>query len=208
MRLGILGPALDDEAALERAARFLLRDVAVDRAVYLDTDEALDRVVQQWATRLVGGDPSEQALWERAAQRCAAAAAPEIDAFIHAERERQSLKVFESLPADGTRLIELLNGHVAVLIYDKADLDEEDMLPAAFLVFGASRQPLVKQVGSRWFLSPGTLDHFGIMTLEDRDDGVHLTRYDAICREIRRERLTSERTTRVRLLGKGPASEA
>jgi hypothetical protein len=205
MRLGILGPALDDDAALERAAEFLLRDVAVDRAVYLDTDEALDRVVQSWATRLVGGDPSDQAVWERAGERCATATAGEVDAFIQAERERQSLKVFESLPADGTRLIELLNGRVAVMIYDKADLDEEDMLPAAYLVFGASRQPLVKQVGSRWFLSPGTLDHFGIMTLEERDDGVHLTLYDAWCRDIRRERLTSERTARVKVVGKPPA---
>jgi hypothetical protein len=31
------------------------------------------------------------------------------------------------------------------------------------------------------------------MTLEDREDGVHLTLFDAWCREIRRERLTAER---------------
>jgi hypothetical protein len=202
MRLGLLGPAQENDEALARAAEFLLHEIAVDRAVYLAVDQALDRVVQRWATRLVGGDPSENAVWERAAARCAQATPDDIDAFVQAERERQSLKVFESLPADGTRVIELLNGRVAVMIYDKADLDEEDMLPAAFLVFGASRQPLVKRVGSRWFLSPGTLDHFGIMTLEDRDDGVHLALFDSLCSEIRRERLTTDRTARLRIAGR------
>jgi hypothetical protein len=202
MRLGLLGPAQENDEALSRAAKFLLHEIAVDRAVYLAVDQALDRVVQRWATRLVGGDPSESAVWERAAARCAQATPADIDAFVRAERERQGLKVFESLPADGTRVIELLNGRVAVMIYDKADLDEEDMLPAAFLVFGASRQPLVKRVGSRWFLSPGTLDHFGIMTLEDRDDGVHLALYDTLWSEIRRERLTTDRTARLRVAGR------
>ena len=176
-----------------RAAQFFVREIAVDRAVYLDIDQGLDQVVHRWARELVGGDPANQAVWARAAERCAQAGPKEIDEFISSERERRRLKVFESLPGDGTRAIELLNGKVAVMIYDKADLDEEDMLPASFLVFGASRQPLVKQVGSRWFLSPGSLDHFGVMTLEDREDGVHLTLFDTWCREIRRERLTGER---------------
>jgi hypothetical protein len=202
MRLGLLGPVHDSDKALERAAQFLLREIAVDRAVYLGVDQSLDRLVRHWATELVGGDPTDDALWERAAERCVRALPEEIDQFIEAERERQSLKVFESLPGDGTRLIELLNGRVAVMIYDKADLDEEDMLPASFLVFGASRQPLVKRVGSRWFLSPGVLGHFGVMTLEDREDGVHLQQFDSLCREVRRERLTSERTARLHVSGR------
>ena len=202
MRLGLIGPAQDDDEALERGAQFLVREVGVDRAVYLDVDNGLERVVSRWAAELVGGDPSDDAVWQRAAERCAEAEPGEIDEFIAAEREREALKLFESLPGDGTRVIELLNGRVAVMIYDKSDLDEEDMLPATFLVFGASRQPLVKQVGSRWFLSPGTLEHFGLMTLEDREDGVHLTLYDSLGREIRRERLTTERgTARMRIAG-------
>ena len=201
MRLGLIGPAQENDEALERAARFLLREIAIDRAVYLCFDQALERVVHKWAAELVHGDPSEQALWGRAARECVDASPAEIRAFIQGERERQRLKVFESLPDDGARVIELLNGRVAVMLWDKADLDEEDMLPAAFLVFGASQQPLVKRVGSRWFLSPGTLGHFGVMTLEDRDDGIHLTLYDSLCHEIRRERLISEKSARVRVAG-------
>ena len=203
MRLGLIGPAEENDGALARAAEFLAREVGIDRAVYLDVDQALDRLVQRWAARLVGGDPSEYAIWERATKRCIDAPPEAIDAFVNAEQERLSLQLFESLPGNGARLIELLNGRVAVMIRDKAELDEEDMLPASFLIFGSGRQPLVKRVGSRWFLSPGTLDHFGIMTLEDREDGVHLLQFDSLCREVRRERLTTERGVRLRIAGKG-----
>lgn len=201
MRLGILGPANDHEEALERAVGFLFRNVSVDRAVYLGVDHALDTVVQQWAARLVGGDPTEQALWQRAAERCGHAGAAEIDAFVTAERERRALSVFEALPADGTRAIELLNGRVVVMIHDKADLDEEDILPASLLVFGKSSQPLVKQVGSRWFLSPGLLEHFGVMTLEDHEDGIHLALFDSVGHEVRRERLIAARAAKLKVSG-------
>jgi hypothetical protein len=191
MRLGLLGPARGNHESLLRAAQFLYGEVVVDRAVYLDVDGALDDVIIEWAETLVGGDPAEEAIWKRA-QRCLAATAPEIDEHIERERERRGLRIFEALPRDGARLVELLNGQVAVMIHDADDLDEEDMLPAAFMLFGASDQPVVKQVGQRWFLAPGKLDHFGLMVLEDRDDGVHLVQFDSVCREIRRERLTHE----------------
>jgi hypothetical protein len=192
MRLGLLGPARESSEALERAARFLLCDLGVDRAVYLDVDHALDAVVHRWAERLVAGDPAEDAIWQRATERCLRATPEEIQEFIAAERERHALKILQSLPGDTARSIEILSGRVAVLIYDKDDLDEEDLLPASFLVFGARAEPVVKSVGDRWFLSPGTLEHFGVMTLEDRDDGVHLTLYDSQCREVRRQSLVSE----------------
>ena len=191
MRLGLLGPAHGDHESLLRASQFLDREVGVDRAVYLDVDGALDQTILTWAGKLVGGDPAETAIWKRA-QRCLAAAAAEIDDYVARERERRALRIFEALPSDGARLVELLNGQVAVMIYDADELDEEDMLPAAFMLYGASDQPVVKQVGTRWFLSPGRLEHFGIMVLEDRDDGVHLGLFDNLCREVRRERLTHE----------------
>jgi hypothetical protein len=191
MRLGLLGPAHGDHESLLRASQFLDHEMDVDRAVYLDVDGALDQTILTWAGELVGGDPAETAIWKRA-QRCLAAGAAEIDEYVARERERHALRIFEALPSDGARLVELLNGQVAVMIHDADELDEEDMLPAAFMLYGASDQPVVKQVGTRWFLSPGSLEHFGVMVLEDRDDGVHLVLFDSLCREVRRERLTHE----------------
>ncbi|MCC6215106.1 MAG: hypothetical protein IT376_09570 [Polyangiaceae bacterium] len=201
MRLGLLGPAHEREDALEDAVEFLLREAGVDRAVYLGVDRALDTVIHRRAERLVGASPDDANLWQRATDRCARATPAEIDAYLAAERERRALSIFESLPDDGTRLIELLDGKVLVMIHDKGKLDEDDILPASLIAFGRSRQPLVRQVGSRWFLSPGSLEDFGIMTLEDSDDGIHLALFDRTRQEIRRERLLASRGARVRVAG-------
>jgi hypothetical protein len=201
MRLGLLGPALDQEGALEEAARFLLQDVAVDRAVYLGIDGMLDRVVRRWAERVVGANPDDGALWSRAAARCIRASAEEIDGFLDAERERRSMKVLESLPGDQARAIEILNGKVAVMIWDKARLDEDDIAPAALLVFGKSAAPMVERVGSRWFLSPGPFPDAGTMLLEDHDDGIHVSLFDADGKEQRRELLLPGRGARVQVKG-------
>lgn len=205
MRLGLLGPAPENDAALERGARFLLHDVGVDRAIYLGIDPVLDRVVHSWAARVVGGDPDDAAVWSRAALQCARGTPEQIEAFLEAERERRSLQIFESLPDAGTRVIELLGGKVVVMIYDKAHLDEEDILPASVLVFGKSDEPLVKQVGSRWFLSPGGFGRGGIMTLEDHDDVIHVTSFDVDGRELDRQQLRSTRGPKLKVSGAGGA---
>src|SRR4051794_24384320 len=60
MRLGILGPAHGELAALARAAQHLLDVAKADRVLYLSDDDALDLVVASWARELVGADPSEK----------------------------------------------------------------------------------------------------------------------------------------------------
>lgn len=203
MKLGLLGPCQDREDALLAGARFLVEEQRVDRGVYLGIDGALDPVVRRWASELVGGDPSDRAVWRRATDRCLAASAAEIDAFLDAERRRRALSVLEALPERATRLVELLDGRVVVMIHDKADLDEEDILPASLLVFGKGRHPLVRQVGTRWFLSPGSLEEFGVMTLEDAEDGIHLAVFDRNGHEVRKERIVAGRAARLKVAGGG-----
>jgi phytoene dehydrogenase-like protein len=201
MRLGLIGPAENRDDLLERAVRFLYRDLGVHRAIYLGLDPALDRVVHDMAAKLVNDEPGEAAVWQRAANRCADASPDQIDEFLQAERERLALVVFASLPGGETRLVELLNGKVAVMIHDKALLDEDDIASATYLVFGKSDEPLVKPIGSRWFLSPGPLATFGIMLLEDADGRVELSLYDNLGHEVRRERLLSAPSNRVSITG-------
>lgn len=192
MRLGLIGPAHDgDDDALERAVLFLSKDLGVQRAVYLGVDQALDRVVSTLAERLVMDHPGDAAVWPRAADRCADGDPAEIDHFIKVERERLKLMVFGALPSEETRLVELLSGKVAVMIYDKALLDEDDIASATLIVFGKSPEPLIKPIGSRWFLSPGPLDAYGIMLLEDSDEGIKLTLFDNDCNVVRNDRLLS-----------------
>lgn len=201
MRLGLLGPVHDRPDWLEGAARHLVRELAVDRVVYLGVDQALDRVVRAWAEQLVGGDPGDEALFARATASCSSASPEDIDRFLARERERRALSILESLPDDDTRLIELLDGKVTVMIHDKGRLDEEDILPASLLVFGKSKVPLVKQVGSRWFLSPGYGEEGGMMTIEDTEAGVDLTLYDHHHAVVRRERLGTSRGAKLKVSG-------
>jgi hypothetical protein len=203
MRLALLGPAEGHTTELSAAARFLLDEKLVDRAVYLGIDGALDAVVQSWAESLVGEDPSEEAVWERAARACLRSGAADIDGFISKERARARLRVFESLPDSETRVVEMLGGALAVMIHDKAKLNEEDMLPARILIFGKGKGAVIKQVGQRWFLSAGSLgdEGSGVMLLDDTDEGIHLTLLDRACQEVRTERLSTERGAKLKVSG-------
>ena len=87
------------------------------------------------------------------------------------------------------------------MIYDKAYLDEEDILPATVLVFGKSEEALVRRVGRRWFLSPGSFDRAGVMVLDDHDSGIHVTLFDEALEVSRRERLSTGRGVKLRVSG-------
>jgi hypothetical protein len=174
MRLGILGPACDDMIGLARAAQFLLDEAHAEKVIYLSDDGALERVVFSWARELVGANPSDEALFKRAAARCARAAPVDIDDFVESERARLRLSVFVSLPSGQSRTIEILDGRVVVFVYDKGMLDEEDIAAAQLLVFGKAREPLVRRVGARMFLSPGPIGSIngGAALLDDGADGI------------------------------------
>jgi hypothetical protein len=203
MRLALLGPAGNRTEALAAAARFVLDQLEVDRAMYLGVDGALDAIVTDWAKELVGEDATEEGLWHRSLHACSSAEPDAIDHYIAAERGRAALRRFEALPDAGTRAVEMLGGALAVIIHDKALLDEEDMLPARLLLFGKSSTPVIKQVGQRWFLSPGSFDHAGIMTLDDDGDAIALTLYDAATRVVRNEQLSTRKGAKLRVGGAG-----
>jgi hypothetical protein len=176
MRLGILGPAYDDMIGLARAAQFLLDEAHVEKVIYLSDDGALERVVVSWARDLVGDNPSGDGLFNRAAARCAEATPIAIDNFVESERARLRLNVYMSLPSGQSRTIEILDGRVVLFVHDKAHLDEEDIAAAQLLVFGKAREPLIKRVGARVFLTPGPIGSAqgGAAVLDDGADGIRI----------------------------------
>jgi hypothetical protein len=181
VRLGVLGPAAGDLPGLARAAQQLLDEARVERVLYVGSDDALDRVVAGWARHIVGEAAPEHSLFDRAARRCAAASAEEIAKFVDAERARARLRVFASLPPAPKRTIELLDGRVVCLLFDKALLDEEDILGASVIVFGKSATPLLRRVGSRVFVAPGTIgvEGGGVAVLDDEGGGIRIELRDA-----------------------------
>jgi hypothetical protein len=203
MRLGLLGPSGGDVGALGRAAEFLLNGPRVHRAIYLGTDGALDRAVAAWARKLVGDDPSDEAAWKRAAEMALGGTPEQIDKFVHGERARLRLKTLEALPEQVARTVEMLADRVAVLIYDKAMLDEEDILAANLLFYGKGTGPLVKKIGARWFITPGPIgcEGGGMAVVDDDQDEVVVTIYDASGKATLSETLATPRGTKMRVQG-------
>lgn len=203
MRLGLLGPAGSDVGALGRAAEFLLNGARVHRAIYLGNDGALDRAVAAWARKLVGDDPSDDAAWRRAAGVALGGAPEAIDKFVAAERARLRLKSLEALPEEISRTIEMVGDRVAVLIHDKALLDEEDILAANLLFFGKSDAPLVRKIGARWFVTPGPIgcEGGGLAVLDDEGDEITVTIYDSTGKPSVKEALSAHRAPKMRVQG-------
>ena len=203
MRLGLLGPAGSDVGALGRAAEFLLNGARVHRAIYLGNDGALDRAVAAWARKLVGEDPSDDAAWRRAAEIAASGSPEQIDKFVQTERARLRLKSLEALPEQIARTIEMVGDRVAVLIHDKALLDEEDILAANLLFFGKSDAPLVRKIGARWFVTPGPIgcEGGGIAVVDDEGDEITVTIYDSAGKASQKEALSLHRATKMRVQG-------
>lgn len=199
MRLGLVGPVGFEPQRLRRVLQFLLDECDVDRVLYLGNDSALDSTLARWGEELIGSDPSDEALWSRAARSCAKASAEGIEEFLGKERALERLRRCEALPVNDARTVELLDGNLVVLIHDKAGLDEEDILPATFLVFGRSNAPLIKQVGQRWFLCPGPLDKSGAMVLEGGGQGVALKLYDADNKLKHSERLVTTSAAKLKV---------
>jgi hypothetical protein len=181
MRFGILGPAQGDLPALARGAQQLLDEARADKVLYLSDDDALDQVVAGWAQGLVGANAEEAALFDRAAAKCAVASHAEVDAFVASERARLRLKVLVSLPASPGRTIEFLDGRVVLFVYDKAALDEEDIVAASLLVFGKSQESMIKKVGTRTFMAPGwvTSETGGRALLDDASGGLRIEIFNA-----------------------------
>ena len=205
MRLGLLGPAGSDVGALGRAAEFLLNGARVHRAIYLGNDGALDRAVAAWARKLVGDDPSDDAAWRRAADIAVEGSPEQIDKFVQTERARLRLKSLEALPEQVARTIEMIGDRVAVLIHDKALLDEEDILAANLLFFGKSDGPLVRKIGARWFVTPGEIgcEGGGIAVVDDEAQEIAVTIYDSTGKPTLRETLTAQRPVKMRVQGDG-----
>jgi hypothetical protein len=199
MRLGLLGPANGDLAGLARSAEFLLNAAKVTRAIYLGADDALEDTVAMWAESLVGPDPSDEGVWERALAAAATSSPEQIDSFLRAERARLRLKSLERLPIQELRTVEMFGDCVAILIHDKALLDEEDIFSATFLVYGRSSGPLVKKIGPRWFLTPGPIGSAGggSAVLDDSGDDVVATLYDAEGRPSSSETMLVRRTSKL-----------
>jgi hypothetical protein len=171
VKLGLLGPANGDVALLREAAEFLLGDVEVEQAVYLGQDDALDRVVRAWASEIVDGAPGEAAFLARAADLMKSGRPEEIEQLLEHDDRVRHLTSLRKVPPSPARAIEMLADRIVTLVYDKAVLSEEDIANASLLVYGKSKDVLLKRFGPRYFFTPGPLKSGKVGVVEADDDG-------------------------------------
>jgi len=199
VRLALLGSCDGDVAALARAAHTSLAKLRADRVVYLGGDDALDAVIYAWADLLDALDPLElrvDALIDEP---------PDVlDDALARERARKRLRAFRTLAGPGIRSIELLHDRIVLLVDDKRELDEEDLLPATFIVFGKG-EPTIRRVGSRVFLCPGAIAKRkeGILVLDEGDHtgSVSATIHDIDGGVVQTEVLDTTRGSKLKVQG-------
>jgi hypothetical protein len=200
MRLGLLGPGWSDREAFEKAARGLRDQLGADRVVYLGDDGLLDDVVSTWAVDLVGQPADDASFYLRATDVCLNGDAASIGAFLDQERQRERLRIFESLARD-VRSVEMIAGRMAILVADKRVLSEEDILPAHLLVYGRSSEAVIKPIGKRWFLSPGSFPGAGVLMLGEEGDALVARIYSPELNLLKEEPISLETSLKMRAQG-------
>lgn len=179
MRLGFIGPADTDSAALEAAAKLLIIEYEVDQVVYLGEDQALQDFV---ATHGPSGDGEEDsALLEQRVARVAATGSPtDIGNLVRRLRSERYLEKLRVAPSPPTRLMEMLDDRIVLIVRLKASIGEEDVVNSNVVIYGDARELLFKRFGPRCFFSPGPLQGglLGILDDESEAGGVELKAVD------------------------------
>lgn len=171
MRIGLIGPADGDEAVLREAAEFLLGDAAVDQAIYLGADEALETMVNAWARELMEGDATEEAFLDRAARAALQGSAEAVERLLAADTAVRRLADLRGLPPSPARAIEMIDDRIVLLVNDKAVLDQEDIANAFLVVYGKAPEAGLRRFGPRYFFTPGPLRDRKVGVLEQEPEG-------------------------------------
>ncbi|MEZ4336006.1 MAG: hypothetical protein R3B82_05205 [Sandaracinaceae bacterium] len=167
MRIGLLGPARGDTEATREAIEFLLGDAEVDQAIYLGDDpEALDELLQKWASEVFGEAYDDDAFLRRAAEVAERGDAVAIEGLLHRDAWVRKLGRIRNLPPSPARAVEMIGDRILLAVHDKAVLDEEDIANAQLIVYGRANEAELRRFGSRYFLTPGPLDAGQVAILE------------------------------------------
>ena len=190
MRLGLLGPADGELAALREAVEFLVGDAAVDQTIYLGTDDAVERVLAEWAEELVGGTATEDAFLDRVVELAPRGSASALEKLLAADAAVQRLYTVRTLPPAPARAVEMLDDRIVLVVHDKAVLDQDDIANAHLVVYGRSPAADLKRFGHRYFFTPGPLRarKVGIVELES-DGSLAVSLYDPSGAPLFREAL-------------------
>ncbi|MFW2388029.1 MAG: hypothetical protein ACN4G0_06820 [Polyangiales bacterium] len=171
MRLGFIGPAKSDVAALERAAKLLVCDLEVDTLIYLADDEALHAFTAKHEPGV-----SDVPIDQQVAQVAASGTPDEIEGVLRKLRGARYLGKLRVAPPSPTRAMEMVDDRIALIVRNKSTIGEEDVINSNIVVFGDAKELMFKRFGPRCFFSPGPLEagHLGLLDDKSESGGVAL----------------------------------
>ncbi|MCA9576032.1 MAG: hypothetical protein R3B40_11170 [Polyangiales bacterium] len=169
MRIGFIGPADGDVAALREALDFLLGDAGADSVVYMGEDDTADLLAEESLKAATGG--TDGTFLGAAVDAALHGSPAAIAALLDADAEFEKLRALQILPPAPARAVEMLDDRMVLLVHDKAVLAEDDIANASVIVFGRSKELLLKRFGSRYFFTPGPLSQGQVGLLEREGDG-------------------------------------
>ena len=165
MRLGFIGPAETDTAALERAAKLLICDLEVDTLIYLGEDDALREFI---AAHTNGG--SEEPIEQQVAEVAATGSPEQITEVLRRLRGARYLGKLRVVPAPPIRAMEMLDDRIVLIVRNKSTIGEEDVINSNLVVYGDGNELMFKRFGPRCFFSPGPLDHGHVGVIDDQSE--------------------------------------
>jgi hypothetical protein len=172
MRLGFIGPAEADAAALEQAAKLLICDFEVDTLIYLGEDDALREFVAAHESE-DSGDTIER----RVAEVAATGSTDDIEDVLRKLRGTRYLGTLRVAPPSPRRAMEMLDDRIVLIVRNKSTVGEEDVINSNVVIYGDAKELIFKRFGPRCFFSPGPLEAGHVGLLDDRSEtgGVVLT---------------------------------
>jgi hypothetical protein len=175
MRLGFIGPARTDAAALEQAAKLLICDFEVDTVIYLGEDDALREFLA--AHESEHGDGTIE---QRVAEVAATGSPEDIEGVLRKLRGARYLGKLRIAPPPPTRAMEMLDDRIVLIVRNKSTIGEEDVINSNVVVYGDANELMFKRFGPRCFFSPGPLDegHVGVLDDQSETGGVVLRALD------------------------------
>lgn len=170
MRIGFIGPVGDaDLSVLREATEFLLGDAEAEQAVYLGEDGAADRLAELWMAELE--EAAEGDFLSRAAAVAVSGSPAAIEDLLERDAQARRLSRLRALPPAPARAVEMMEDRILLAVHDKSILDEEDIANASVIVYGRSKEALLKRFGPRYFFTPGPLSGGTVGLFEADGDG-------------------------------------
>jgi hypothetical protein len=171
MRLGFIGPAKSDAAALERAAKLLICELEADTVVYLGEDDALRAFIAEHES-----DEDGDAVERQVAEVAATGSPDDIADVLRRLRGLRYLRRLRVAPAAPTRAMEMLDDRIVLIVQKKSTIGEEDVINSNVVVYGDASELMFKRFGPRCFFSPGPLEdgHVGLIDDQSETGGVVL----------------------------------